>query len=162
MEAFRNITFIACFISIAISMFDMITPEGKFKKQVRLIFALVFIIAIMNPILHGDLDLNIGDKIDIKETNEYLMVTDTFYNSLAENYADNIEQILNQKLLINEIQTKEILVNVNISEDNCIDINEVKIVLAVKFKGKEDIVKEIIKNEIGNYPIEITFTEETL
>lgn len=162
METFRNITFIACFISIAMSMLDMITPEGKFKKQVRLIFALVFIIAIVNPILHGHFNFKLDDIVDIKETSEYLMVTDTFYNSLAENYSDNIEQVLNQKLLINEIKANEISVNVNISEDNCIDINEVKIVLAVRLKDKADKTKEIVKNEIGNYPIKITFTEEAL
>ena len=162
METFRNITFIACFISIAISMFDIITPEGKFKKQIRLIFSLVFIVAIINPILNGHIDFSIADKIDIKETNEYLMVNQTFYDSLADNYSDNIEQLLNQKLLINEIKADEISVNVNINEDNCIDINEVKIVLAVKYKNKTDEVTEIIKNEIGNYPVKITFMEESL
>ena len=80
----------------------------------------------------------------------------------SENYSDNIEQVLNQKLLINEIKANEISVNVNISEDNCIDINEVKIVLAVRLKDKADKTKEIVKNEIGNYPIKITFTEEAL
>lgn len=162
MEVFRNITFIACFISIAISMFDMITPEGKFKKQIRLIFALVFIIAIMNPLLHGHIDFSLDDKIDIRETSEYLMVTDTFYNSLAEKYSNNIEHVLNEKLLINEIKAKEILVNVNINEDNCIDINEVKIVLAIESKEETEKVQKIIKNEIGNYPVEITFTEDVL
>lgn len=162
METFRNITFIACLISIVISMFDIITLEGKFKKQVRLIFALVFVISVINPILHGKIDLSINENIKIEETEEYVMANNIFYDSLAENYSDNIENILKEKLLINEIKPEKIYVNVNINQDNCIDINEVRIVLALEHKNKTDKVTEIIKNEIGNYPVKITFTEEAL
>lgn len=160
MNTVRNITFIACGISIVISMLDIITPEGKFKKQIRLIFAIVFIICIINPILHSKIDFSQFKPEDIKETSQYKMVQETFYSSLSENYTDNLEKALMQKLNINEIKPNEIKVNVNISEDNCIDISEVKIVLAYKYKSSESKVKTLIKDQIGDYPVDITWTEE--
>ncbi len=160
MEVIRNITFIACFISIVISMLDIVTPDGKFKKQVRLVFALVFIIAVMNPILHSKIDLSDFKAEDIKQTAQYKMVNETFYNSLSENYTENLKKSLTQKLNVNNISPREIAINVNISKDNCIDINEVKIVLALKDKNKQDTVVSIVKNEIGNYPVKITCSED--
>ena len=160
METLRIIAFLACFLSVAISMLDIIRPDGKFKKQVRLIFSLVFLISIITPIMHNDINLDVLESEDIKQTSEYRAVCDTFYNSLSDNYSDNLEKALCAKLQINNVNPKEISVIVNIDENNCINIIEVQIVLAVQDKNNENKSVKIIQNEIGNYPVKITYVEE--
>ena len=49
----RNVTIIAGYIGIAISILDFFTPSEKLRKQIKLIFSLVFLIAIASPILKG-------------------------------------------------------------------------------------------------------------
>ncbi len=160
MEAFRGIVLIACLSSIAISMFDIITPEGKFKKQVRLIFSLVFLITIITPIMKNEIELDFDDFTSIQATAEFAMVQDTFNQSLADGFCENLENSLKYRLSINEINAKEISVIININNNDCIDIIEVKIVLAVQDKNKSDKVKSLIKQEIGEYPVTISFSED--
>ena len=55
MDTIKGITFMACFLGIAISMLDIVTPSDKLRKQVRFIFSLVFVIAI-TTILNSKVD----------------------------------------------------------------------------------------------------------
>jgi len=159
MNLIRNITFIACYLGIAISILDIMTPSEKLKKQVRLIFSLVFLIAIATPILKGDIKLDIPTIEPIEQSDEYLAVENTFNESLATNFKNNIEQVLKQKLDISKINTKEISAIINKDDNNCISISEVKIVLAVQDESFNKKITEIIQNEIGNVPVTIKSAE---
>lgn len=160
MNTIRNITLIACYLGIAISILDIMSPSEKLKKQLRFIFALVFIIAIATPILNGRINLEIPAFEPIEESDEYLAVQKTFSENVTEKFRSNIEQVIRQKLEAAEIIPKEISVNVNIDENNCISISEVKIVLAVQDNIISTKAGKIVKNEIGNVPVNIKAAEE--
>ena len=64
MSAFSSVIGLACFISLAISFIDMICPEKKFEKQLKVIFSLIFIISVITPFLKGDIIFDLPE-IDI-------------------------------------------------------------------------------------------------
>jgi len=162
METLRNVTFIACYLGIAISILDIMTPSDKLKKQVRLIFSLVFIVAIATPIIKGEVSFEIPTIEPIEQSEEYLAVANTFNESLASNFKKNIELALQQKLEINKINAKEISAIINIEENNCISISEVDIVLAVQDENMKDEITKIVQNEIGNITVKVNVAEENL
>ena len=159
MNTLRNVTFIACYLGIAISMLDIITPSEKLKKQVRFIFSMVLIIAIATPLLKGDIKFDIPTIESIENSEEYLAVTKTYTESLANNFKVSIEKNLKEKLEINDISAQEVSLIVNIDEDDCISITEADVVLAVSETNLEAKTISVVQNEIGNTKVKISYAE---
>lgn len=159
METIRYIIMIACFVGIAISMLDIITPEDKLKKQIRLIFSLVFIITIMSPIVKGKVKFETPDLENIKNSDAYLGVTNTYNNALADYFAVNIENNINEKLKVNDIYTKQVDLVTKTDDQQRIDISEVKVSLENNQRNLEKKATEIIINEIGDVPVKYTYSE---
>ena len=123
---------------------------------------MVFIIAIATPLLDGGIDFEVPTIEKIENSEEYIAVTNTYNQSLANSFKQNIENNLKEKLKVNSINPKEILLVVNIDEDNCISISEVNLVLLVQDKSNREKAVNIIKNEIGDLPVNITFSEDVI
>ncbi len=160
MDTLKAITFIACFLGIAISMLDIITPSDKLKKQIRFIFSLVFIIAITSSILNSEIDFEIPSSKDIEQSEQYQAVMKTYTQNLADNFKTNIENNLKEKLKINNIEAKNVSLNVDVDENECISIKGADVVLAKTDKNISSKVKTVIQNEIGSTQVNITYTEE--
>ncbi len=160
MDTLKAITFIACFLGIAISMLDIITPSDKLKKQMRFIFSLVFIIAITSSILNSEINFEIPSSKDIEQSEQYQAVMKTYTQNLADNFKTNIEKNLKEKLKINNIEAKNVSLNVDIDENECINIKGADVVLAKTDKNISLKVKTVIQNEIGSTQVNITYTEE--
>lgn len=160
MDAIKGITFMACFLGIAISMLDIVTPSDKLKKQIRFIFSLVFIIAITTAILNSKVDFKIPTSEDIENTEQYKNVMKTYTECLANNFKSNIEKNLNEKLKINNIEAQQVSLNVDIDEDDSISILGADVVLDKSQKYIESKVVSVIKNEIGETEVNILYTEE--
>lgn len=160
MDTLKAVTLIACFLGIAISMLDIITPSEKLKKQIRFIFSLVFIIAITSSILNSEIDFEIPSSKDIEQSEQYQAVMKTYTQNLADNFKTNIEKNLEEKLKINNIGAKKVSLNVDIDENECISIKGADVVLTKTDKNVSSKVKTVIQNEIGNTQVNITYTEE--
>lgn len=159
METIKTLSMTVCFVGIAITMLDLITPGEKLKKQVKLIYSLVILIIVATPIIRGDVRLELPVIESIESTPEFLAAEQTFQESLEAYFADNIKLAINQKLKVRNINAEEILVSVNKDEEGCISISEVNIVLAVQDKDMYDTCIEIVRNELGDIPVKIKIAE---
>lgn len=145
MEALKKLVAVSCFLAVGISMLDMLCPEKKFEKQMRLIFSLFFLIGLAAPFLSGGgfsfEGFNLSEKSDFSSVQ----------NSLKEDYKTaiekNISSALLEKLKANGINADKISTNVNISDDNSISISEIEVELSDK--GLEQKAFDVIKNEVG-------------
>lgn len=160
MSTLKAITFIACFLGIAISMLDIITPSEKLRKQIRFIFSLVFIIAITSSILNSEIDFDIPSSKDIEQSEQYQSVMKTYTQSLANNFKTNIEKNLQEKLKINNIGAEKVSLNVDIDENDCISIIGADVVLTKSEKDEYSKVISVIQNEIGSTKVNITYAED--
>lgn len=160
MNAVRSITAIACFVGIAISMLDIIRPSERLKKQVRFIFSLVFLIAVLSGILKNNIKLDIKTQDDIRNSEEYIAVSKTYTQCLADNFRKSIEKNLTEKLEINNINVKDVSLKVDISENDEISIKGADIVLPDNSRSIEDKVRTIIQNEIGRTQIDVHYERE--
>lgn len=145
METFRSISITACFLSIVITIFNTLYPSEKFNKQIKIIFSLIFLLCIIKPITDGNIHLP-----NIKQT---VSVSTDYYTTLSENADEyfvrsvesNISTILEEKLHEENIYPEHIKTSINISENNSISINEVKIVLN-ELSYSEKVIQCIIDN----------------
>jgi len=142
MSAFSSVIGLACFISLAISFIDMICPEKKFEKQLKVIFSLIFIISVITPFLKGDIIFDLPE-IDIVSAD--ISVENERYNDeIIKEIERNVEKGLCNELLAKNLYTEEISVSVNISDNNSISISKV-IFYTENSETEEEIYSEIRK-----------------
>ncbi len=145
MDSFKMITLSAGFISIILTIFESIYPAEKFKKQMKLIFALIFILCIVTPFVKGDINLTeIDDYVSassysISSSEEKTM--EYFRQSVENNVSRAIGEYLNE----NKISFSEIKTSINISDSGSIFINEIEI--AVDSAAQEDEIVALVKNK---------------
>ncbi len=161
MEALRSISLIACFVGIAISMLDIMNYSQKLKKQITLVFSMVFLISILSPIVKGDVSFEIPTIEDIENSEEYLSVMETYNKNLAETFKAGIESNLKEKLAVNNIEVKEVSLDIEVDKENVISIANVNVTLPNKNKSNKDKAFKIVKNQIGDTPVEINFMEDS-
>jgi hypothetical protein len=147
MDAFRAISRIACFVGIVIAAMDALYPSEKFAKQIKMIFSLIFLLCIAEPIASGKIALP-DEFISAEASADKLnRVSDKTYDYFIKSVENNISTSLKEKLKEHEIIAEEILTSINISENNSISISEVEIVLSDIADSQQ--AAEIIRNEAG-------------
>lgn len=159
METVKSLTMTICFVGIAITMLDIITPGEKLKKQMRVVYSLVILLTVATPIVRGDIKLDFSDITAIESTQAYIEVEEAYQKSLENQFVENIRLAIEQKLLVKNINAEEILISINKEDNNCISISEVNIVLAVQDINKSSEAISIVQNELGNLPVNIKTAE---
>jgi hypothetical protein len=123
MSAFSSVIGLACFVSLAISFIDMICPEKKFEKQLRVIFSLVFVISVATPVIKGDIILDFPE-IDMVSA-DISIEKERYDDEIIKQIEENVEKGLQNELLNKNLYTEEISVSINISDNNSISISKV-------------------------------------
>ncbi|MBR3920890.1 MAG: stage III sporulation protein AF [Oscillospiraceae bacterium] len=142
MSVFSSVIGLACFVSLAISLVDMICPEKKFEKQLKVIFSLLFVISVATPFLKGDIILDFPE-IDIASA-DISVESKRYDDTIIKEIEQNVEKGLRDELISKNLYTKEISVSVNISDNNSISISKV-IFYTENSEMDEEIYSEIRK-----------------
>lgn len=142
MSVFSSVIGLACFVSLAISLVDMICPEKKFEKQLKVIFSLLFVISVATPFLKGDIILDFPE-IDIVSA-DISVESKRYDDTIIKEIEQNVEKGLRDELISKNLYTKEISVSVNISDNNSISISKV-IFYTENSEMDEEIYSEIRK-----------------
>lgn len=158
MATFRMISLTACFLGIVMTIFSRLYPSEKFEKQIKTIFSLIFVLSIVTPIAK--------DKLDLPDISKTITASSDYYQSISENTDEyfirslesNISANLKAKLNEAEFYPLEIQTIVNISEDNSISINEVRVIM--QSKECSDVIEELIGTYIGEDAAVIVKTKE--
>lgn len=147
METFRMISLTACFLGIVITIFSRIYPSEKFEKQMKTIFSLVFVISVINPVVNGKLQFPDIREAVTASSDYYQEISDNTDDYLVKSIENNISRNIVAELNQNNIFPQEIQTNINISEDNCISISEVQVI--VDNEEYSDEIKRFIQKTVG-------------
>lgn len=154
MDAVGKIVMTACLLSVGISVLEMLYPNGKFHKQLKLLFSMVFIISLAGPVLSESFEFPTLDFSQPVEYSDLQMRSEEEFISLTE---ENIAKTLSARLESQNVLVKEISVKINISDDRSISISEVKIICSEN--GGIEKARLIAENEVGAEAV-ISVTEE--
>ncbi|MCC8069360.1 MAG: hypothetical protein LIO71_06395 [Ruminococcus sp.] len=114
-----------CILGIVFSVVSSLMDISRFKKEFRLVFTTILIVALVKPIL--SLDVSFLDDISLEDS-PYDVEDDTYlqeytYEAIQSEVESSIQTFLEEKGIL----CKNILVNINITDDSCISINKVTI-----------------------------------
>lgn len=148
MQIVKNWALIICFASIACTMLELITPDGKMEKMMRLVFGAFMVCAIIVPLFTTFKDININLKTDNYEYNveKSKKEFDTNINEIA---IDKIKDLtLNELSLIN-VKPRKIDVFMDMRDKERISIKEITVTIDKKNSNKQEEVKKVIKEKLG-------------
>lgn len=134
-------------LAVVMNIFESVYPSEKYAKQMRMIFALIFVLMLSKPLISSI--ENISDTTEsVDVINESITISpdktlDYFKSSVERNISSRLYDILAE----NSIEVKEIKTSINISESGSISINEVKIAAENAAQGAEAV--DIVKQETG-------------
>lgn len=158
METFHMISLTACFLGIVITVFSRLYPSQKFEKQMKTIFSLIFLLSVVTPLVNNELRLPDISETVTASSDYYQTITENtdvyFIKALENNISANLKAELNKA----EFYPLEIQTSVNISEDNSISINEVRVIM--QSTECSDVIKNLISNNIGENAAVIVKTKE--
>jgi hypothetical protein len=128
-EGFRTAAGVACFIGIVIALIDALSPSDKFKKQLKVMFALIFMLAVITPIADGSIDFS-GDTVAAYADRDYLESSkaagETYLETaVGRNISRNLDEILKAK----NIYPQKIETSINIIDDGSIDITVINLTI---------------------------------
>lgn len=148
MGAIRSWALIICFASIACTMLEIITPNGKMEKMMKLVLGVFMICAIITPLVttFRNIDINFKTNNYEDDLEEYKNKFDTKMNEIA---IDKIKDLtLNELNLIN-IKPRKIDVFMDMKDKDCISIKEITVTLDKKNLNKQEEVKKVIEEKLG-------------
>lgn len=144
MDTVGRIVLTACLLAVGISILEMLYPEGKFQKQVKLLFSMVFIISLAGPLVSGNFEFPEFDLSSSVEYSDLQTRSDEEFISLTEK---NIAETLKAKLNSQKLSVKEISVKINISDSRSISISEVKIICPEN--SNQEMISRTVTEEVG-------------
>lgn len=147
MNEIQLVVISAGILAVVMNIFESVYPSEKYAKQMRIIFALIFVLTLVRPITDSIKSLSDAkESVDVVNENIYESSNNTleyFKGSVERNISARLSDIL----IENGIAVKEIKTSINISENGGISINEVKIAAENAAQGAEAV--DIVKRETG-------------
>lgn len=147
MNEIQLVVISAGILAVVMNIFESVYPSEKYAKQMRIIFALIFVLTLVRPITDSIKSLSDAkESVDVVNENISENSDNTieyFKGSVERNISARLYDILRE----NGIAVKEIKTSINISENGGISINEVKIAAENAAQGAEAV--DIVKRETG-------------
>lgn len=147
MGAFKELITTLCLSGIGLAIYKMMVPSGTYEKQIRVLVSLVFILGVISPFARGDITLPVSANNELVESVEYARIEERANSYLKSHFTTNLETSLVKSLEEKGITVDKILVNVDISKEYSISINEVRVLISNK--ADTGAVKAAIKKEVG-------------
>lgn len=145
MERIKACVFVICALSVALTLYKMLAPGGKYKKQINFISALVYT-AVIISMLGGIRVKADGLKLSSVPELDYSAIEERFYCELCENTKNRVASLLTDKLTQNGISVAKITVNADITDSDSIIITEVECELYDESQSEQ--TAGIIKGEV--------------
>ena len=137
-----------CVAAIAMALFKMLIPENKFKKQLSVLVACVFLLTGITAASGAELDIN-EDKFELGINADYISFSERVNEDLKKRICDEMRDKLRNLLNENEIYPEEIHIIVNISGLYSIDITQVELVFRAEEQAAAEAAAGLLSRELS-------------
>lgn len=150
MDGVRSWALSICFACVLGSIFSMVFPDNSSKKLLNLIISMMILCVIFKPLT------SIGGfvlRLDESSFNASEYENDELNNEIADNaegiyssyLCENFRRVLDE----NNISYENITVNMDTSEDYCISIGQVEVIVKNEDVNQSENIKKLLRNYIG-------------
>lgn len=149
MESIKLIGVSICITTVVTAIFSMLVPNTKFDKILKFAISLFFLAGLISPFFNSKLNFHIDiEDIAYSDTNK------TMEQNIKTEFLDlavkNLEQSAYKLLKNNQIDAKEVEIDINITQSESIEIESIKVL----FEDKTDIknTTDLVFRDFGIYP----------
>lgn len=148
MDILKKVILSACFLSIVISLADMIKPGEKFTRQLKLIFSMIFISGTILSALNADFKFEIPAAAGAEELEGYETISEAADKAVLEAAEKSVSDMISRILTSERISFEKISSVINMNDDGSINIIE------VEYYGNEyEKASEAIRKNIGDVEV---------
>ena len=137
-----------CFVAVAVSIVEMLIPNGKTEKIMRLVLGCFMLLAIMLPLKNGlsGIAPKFKKHDPLTDYSEFSKnIQDQSVNSIKSSLNSIIENSLKEKKIV----VKKVDIFMDTNKDNCISIKKIKVFLKKNDENKISAAKEILEKKLG-------------
>ena len=135
--------------AILSGLFKLLLPENGMKKQINLLIACFFLSSVVFFITNGDVTF-IADAKSLSDQGGYVDFTAQYTLETQKAIAQELGEQVTLSLEDQGIRVKEIRVNVHISDNNSISINEILLVLYQSDGLDIETVRDLVREKVGD------------
>lgn len=156
MELIKSVTAAFCFVGLAATICDYISPSESFRLNIKQILALILIIAMLTPFLGYDLELRIPELNEITDLKEYNELNESVSKSYEKILIKNLEKRVLERLQSVDENIKKVVIQADTYEYNSIEVKKTEIYIKAKeiSEEKKEKIEEELKNNIGESKVE--------
>lgn len=156
MELIKSVTAAFCFVGIAATVFDYISPSGSFRLNIKQILALILIVSMLTPFIGSDLELRLPELSEITDLKEYNELNESVKKSYENVLKKTLENKVLEKLQTVDENIKKVVIQADVYEYNSLEVEKTKIYIAAKeiSEEKRQKIEEELKNNIGESKVE--------
>ena len=141
MEFIKNVIVTICILSIIITVTGNLKINEKYKRQMNMIFSLVFSAGVLATAIKNGIDFEMPDLNEDTYYENYSEIEENAEKYMINEIQSRTDKIICDLLNKNSISYKTISTEINISEDGSILINN------IYYKGDDFISAEKIIEE---------------
>ncbi len=154
MSFLKNAVLTVCMLSVISTLFMMLVPD-RFRRDIKSVISLIAAVAIVTLILGADFS-DLGTDFNSIEFQQSTASRNRLIQSEVESRAaDIIASFLEE----NGISCKNIAVRTTIDGQNSIFITETDILLDSSEKEREQFVRSIIAERVGDIEVKIRYED---
>ena len=143
MEALNEWTLALCACAAAVSLAEMLLPEGAVKKTAYFVLSLITASCLAAPLKNiSDFSFNI-------ETRNEQPYTDWFSHTTEEEFSANVSKILEDTLSSIGVRAEKIYVETDISDDGSVYINKARITVDERYADQIGEIERAAQTAIG-------------
>lgn len=140
MDSMKAAAAAVCAVSAGSAVIEWLFGGTGLKQQLKFILDLILAIVVISPFVSGGMDIHLP-QVNTFDLGGYGYSQELYMDALAEQTQQNVSEVLREQIEAAGITCEDIVPEVNISEDMCIDI--VRVVLtADDFAAAAGIVRD--------------------
>lgn len=145
MELIKEIIKAFCAIGIILSITELLLPNSDYKKCVRFIIGLIFIVSVINPFFDDGMRLNIN-ALKTPDLNKLEKLEDEVNDALISDFEKSLEESIKKMLKDKNIEVSSVDIKASSDEYNNIVIDKITVIGEDK-KAIQDEIKDFLETE---------------
>lgn len=151
MNAITSWATAVCIVAIICAIYDMLVPEGSTSKMLNFVLGMFLIVAILIPFVNIVKSEPLNFK-DIKFNSEEFTLSEENNNLTLAVGKSTVEKIISDSLKEKDIICKKIVVDMDSSNGNSIDIIRAKIYIESDYRNQLIDIQKVVKEKTGITP----------
>lgn len=148
--------FSACIIGIISSIAEIAMPNGTLRNQMKLITALILILAVFTPFMGKGFDIDFESLEKFSDADEYTEMTEEFKSMYLNMSNEKIEETLLNLLRKENIMAKKVVIDSDYGEYNSLEVKKATVTGEYFTDSEKKAIREILKECLPNSDVEIS------